>query len=126
MRKLDLSNNTLHGGVPCSIRDMPNLEILYLLQKNFLALVPKQLGMVGKISTMDVSSNKLMGSIHLKFCKGGRLQDLIKENNLFYGPIPNSLGTCDSLVNIYMDQDTSNGSNQVGFLYLPMPQYIIL
>jgi hypothetical protein len=54
----------------------------------------------------------MTGSIPPKLCKYGRLEALIIENNLFFGPIPESLGTCNSLFNALMGQNHLKGSRK--------------
>uniref|UniRef100_A0A803R0F5 non-specific serine/threonine protein kinase n=1 Tax=Cannabis sativa TaxID=3483 RepID=A0A803R0F5_CANSA len=52
-------------------------------------------------------------------CSGNKLQTLITLGNFLFGPIPESLGRCESLSRIRMGENFLNGSIPKGLLGLP-------
>ncbi|KMZ71460.1 hypothetical protein ZOSMA_17G00160 [Zostera marina] len=68
---------------------------------------------------LDVSSNKLTGTIPSNLCASNQLRLLIQVNNFLFGSISESLGRCSTLVRVRLGQNYLNGSLPAGFLYLP-------
>ncbi|GKC98632.1 leucine-rich repeat receptor-like serine/threonine-protein kinase BAM1 [Tanacetum coccineum] len=77
------------------------------------------LGVNGKLRIVDLSSNKLTGSLPGNLCDGNRLETLIILGNFLFGKIPDSLGECKSLSRIRMGENYLNGSIPLGLFSLP-------
>ncbi|KAK8989054.1 hypothetical protein V6N11_030422 [Hibiscus sabdariffa] len=87
LKSLDLSINGLTGEIPESFFALQNITLISTVQSRY------SLG-------LDVASNHLTGMIPRSLCKGGRLKGLVLMENFFYGPLPEELGNCKSLINI--------------------------
>ncbi|ONK79275.1 uncharacterized protein A4U43_C01F4720 [Asparagus officinalis] len=66
-----------------------------------------------------MSTNKLTGLIPKNLCSAKRLEILILFNNFLFGPLPDELGICSTLLRVRMGQNYLTGSIPRGFLYLP-------
>lgn len=123
---LNLFINRLGGTIPGFIADFPELQTLQLWKNDLTGDIPQGLGNNGRLQTVDLSSNRLTGSIPSGLCGGGSdssnnssLKILILLNNSLRGPIPDSMGTCYSLVRVRLGGNQLNRSIPDGFLYLP-------
>ncbi|PIN22925.1 Serine/threonine protein kinase [Handroanthus impetiginosus] len=64
LRKLQLGNNMLEGSIPCSLSKAPLFSSLLNLSMNRLSgEIPKCIGGLRKLETLDISSNNFSGEI---------------------------------------------------------------
>ncbi|KAG5551670.1 hypothetical protein RHGRI_009925 [Rhododendron griersonianum] len=111
MNKLYLEKNRLEGAIPSSLGDCQNLLEITLNENNLNGSIPRQLLIVSSLSiALDLSRNRLSGSLPPEV---GYLKNLAKidiSENVMSGEIPGSLGSCNSLENLYLQQNSFQGS----------------
>ncbi|XP_017972613.1 PREDICTED: receptor-like protein kinase [Theobroma cacao] len=110
LAQLALYNNSLTGGIPTEIVHLKKLRFLSLahndltgevqfeLRKNFPALV-----------RLDLSGNRLNGSIPSGICAGGDFSVLALGNNRFSGSFPTDIGKCSSLKRVVLSNNLLQG-----------------
>ncbi|KAI3412583.1 Protein kinase domain-containing protein, partial [Psidium guajava] len=108
---LDLSVNSLTGEIPSEVANLQKLKLVNLFLNSLHGN--------GKLQDLDLSTNKLTGTIPRDLCSQNQLRILILFNNFLFGPIPEALGSCYSLVKVRLGQNYINGSIPNGFIYLP-------
>ncbi|KAL6501303.1 hypothetical protein OROHE_024950 [Orobanche hederae] len=127
IRLLNLFINRLHGPIPDFISDYPELSTLALWMNNFTGVIPGNLGLnQGLLQILDLSSNKLTGTIPRHLCVSNQLRVLILRKNFLLGPIPEGLGSCTSLVRVRLGQNYLNGTIPSGLIYLPELNFLEL
>uniref|UniRef100_A0A5B7AE34 non-specific serine/threonine protein kinase n=1 Tax=Davidia involucrata TaxID=16924 RepID=A0A5B7AE34_DAVIN len=104
LESLDISNNFFSGELPIdTLLELTNLKTMVFSFNNFVGdLSDSLLKKLTNLETVDVSSNNLSGSIPLELCSDPRnsLKVLYLQNNMFTGPIPESLSNCSELVSL--------------------------
>lgn len=100
LRKLHLFQNSLCGEIPAEVALLTNLNTLWLYDNNLDGPLPSTFfdtGMLSSLKQLDLSKNKLSGSLATFDCAAFcGLQSLLLHNNKFEGAIPN-IETCTSL-----------------------------
>ena len=98
---LDLSYSNIHGEIPSSLLNLPNLRQLYLSNNQLQGPIPDKIGQLAHIQDLDLSSNMLSGSIPSTLGNLSSLNDLSIGSNRFSGEISNltfsKLSSLDSL-----------------------------
>jgi Leucine-rich repeat (LRR) protein len=85
---LDLSYNSLSGGIPEEFGDMVVLQVLDLARNNLTGGIPASIGRLTNLGVFDVSRNALSGGIPDSFSNLSFLVQIdVSENNLS-GEIP--------------------------------------
>ncbi|RCV07455.1 hypothetical protein SEVIR_1G250300v4 [Setaria viridis] len=130
-----VANNKLNGSIPLSIGNLTQLNYLIFLSNEFGGTIPRALGnltnllelllaynnFVGSIPieifnihtltiALDLSHNKLEGSIQTEIRNLKNLVELHLESNMLSGEIPSSLGECQLLQNLYLANNLFTGS----------------
>ncbi len=129
---LDLSNNEF-SGVPVTLLDLPNLEVLGLSGNKLTGELPADLGRLSKLRELWLSGNGLTGPIpasignltnlerlHLQYnALSGEipagLTSLVKlrrldlSENQLSGPLPHGLGRLNQLVEISLSSNKLSG-----------------
>ncbi|GER25330.1 leucine-rich receptor-like protein kinase family protein [Striga asiatica] len=124
---LNLFINRLHGPIPDFFAGFRELNTLSLWMNNFTGEIPGSLGLEqGKLQILDLSTNKLTGTIPRHLCASNRLKILILRKNFLFGSIPEDLGTCTSLVRVRLGQNYLNGTIPAGLIYLPELNFLEL
>ncbi|KAL6654673.1 hypothetical protein ACP70R_008138 [Stipagrostis hirtigluma subsp. patula] len=140
---LSLSWNRLSGGIPPSIGNLQRLNSLYLSENNFSGLIPPSIGSctslvmlnlshnsfqgnippellsISSLSEgLDLSYNKLSGSLSSNLGALINLGTLNISNNQLSGEIPHALGECLHLESIRLEVNFLSGSIPSSFLSL--------
>ncbi|KAH9606355.1 hypothetical protein KSS87_023345 [Heliosperma pusillum] len=135
LQLLDFSSNRFEGRIPNSLGNLSYLSGLFLDGNIFEGSIPSQLGNCQSLLNLnlayneldgtlgnelfegsasfvgvDLSQNRLGGSISLELSKQSNLQILRLSNNKFSGVIPDSLGDCPDLQYLYMDGNSYSGN----------------
>ncbi|XP_072998662.1 brassinosteroid LRR receptor kinase BRI1-like [Typha latifolia] len=114
LQALSLSNNNFSGEFPIqTLAYMPNLKILELAFNAFNGSLPNSISKLASLELLDLSSNSLSGSIPSGLCQNPgliSLKELYLQNNLFTGPIPESLSNCSSLVSLDLSLNYLTGA----------------
>ncbi|KAA8546925.1 hypothetical protein F0562_003354 [Nyssa sinensis] len=113
LESLDISNNNFSGELPIdTILKLTNLKAMVFSFNKFEGNFPDSLLKLTNLETLDLSSNSLSGYIPLGLCPDPRnsLKVLYLQNNLFNGPIPESLSNCSQLVSLDLSFNFLNGT----------------
>ncbi|KAF5959970.1 hypothetical protein HYC85_001179 [Camellia sinensis] len=95
----NLSNNFFNGNIPKSLGNMSYLTSLDLHGNMFTGEIPPELGNLMQLEYLDVSVNRLSGQIPEKICSLVNLVSLNLAENGLEGPIPKN-GICQNLSKI--------------------------
>ncbi|MCO5547055.1 hypothetical protein L7F22_000496 [Adiantum nelumboides] len=107
LETLNLAQNQLKGVLP----PVTCAKMTYLnLSNNFLSGEVFNLNHDNQLQIVDLSLNKLTGSIPASFGNGSRLAVLLLEMNKLNGSITPALGKCTSLTDIKLKQNKLQGS----------------
>lgn len=111
---IDLRDNRLRGALPDVFDSLPELRELYLRAK-----LP--------IDKNNVSQNIISGTIPTSIWKLKYLETLDLSGNSFSGSLPETIGTCESLVSLHIEGAWDGANSKLdGYEYLtgPLPESI--
>ncbi|AQK70370.1 putative LRR receptor-like serine/threonine-protein kinase [Zea mays] len=91
LQNLDLSRNSIQGPIPASWADLPVFN-LSLQGNRIFGTLPKELGRMPKLKSIQLEGNQLAGSIPPELGNIISLQRLVLRNCSIYGEIPSYLG----------------------------------
>ncbi|TYI07959.1 hypothetical protein ES332_A10G263000v1 [Gossypium tomentosum] len=121
---LSMSYNNILGKIPDEIGNLINLEVLDLAQNQLLDLShnnlsgpipPEILGLSSLSIVLSRSLNSLTGELPIEVEKLKNLGQLDVSHNRLSGLLPNNLGSCVSLVELYLEGNLFEG---------PIPPYL--
>ncbi|KAL6282451.1 hypothetical protein ACE6H2_013380 [Prunus campanulata] len=129
-----LSNNKLSGAIPKEIGNLTMLKEIYLDSNNFNE-IPKEIGFLHQLETLDVEFNVLKGhvpvvvfnmsSLTTLALSGNSLSGGLPDNicqhlpslqilglgrNQFDGPLPSKLWQCRELLKLFLGENNFSGS----------------
>ncbi|KAG8383429.1 hypothetical protein BUALT_Bualt04G0012300 [Buddleja alternifolia] len=111
---LDASSNNFSGELPVgTLLKLTNLKSLVLSFNNFVGDLPDSLSKLVNLEVLDLSSNDLSGFIPSGLCqdpRNSRLKVLYLQNNMFTGPIPESLSNCSNLESLDISFNSLTGT----------------
>lgn len=88
LRKIDLSYNTLTGGIPAGILDNPNLEILRLQLNDLKGTIPAELANAKALKELRLGKLGLTGTIPAALSELTNLEVIDLSHNKLTGAIP--------------------------------------
>ncbi|KAJ1383136.1 Leucine-rich repeat [Sesbania bispinosa] len=104
---LDLSWSHIHGEMPCSLLNLPNLRYLDLSDNQLSGSIPDWIGQQQHLQHLDLSSNMFCDWIGQQ----QHLQHLDLSSNMFCGSnIPPILGNLSSLVTLKIGYNDFSGA----------------
>ncbi|KAK9714321.1 hypothetical protein RND81_06G086200 [Saponaria officinalis] len=131
---LDLNSRGLAGKIPDSLGNLSHLSEIHLDYNNLEEGIPQNIGncrslleltlsnneLNGTLDSrlftgsaafiqLDLSYNRLTGSLPLEISKQTSLGDLKLSANKFSGVLPEGLGECTELLYVYMDRNSFHG-----------------
>ena len=117
LRVLDLSRNRLSGSLPAELGNLSNLEELLLRGQPSQGAdgswlngeIPPALGKLARLTSLDLSSNKLSGEMPRELGNLSQLQRLYLRNNELTGPIPAEFGNLSNLIHLWIDENDLTG-----------------
>ncbi|PQQ14636.1 hypothetical protein Pyn_32575 [Prunus yedoensis var. nudiflora] len=93
-----LSSNNLHGLIPASICNAPNIQILDMSNNSLFGMIPQCLTAIRDISVLNLARNNLTGTIsNVEVSKDSSLEILEIGRNRLGGQVPKSLANCTKL-----------------------------
>ncbi|KRH21238.1 hypothetical protein GLYMA_13G227800v4, partial [Glycine max] len=94
---LDLSFNSITGGISSSIYNASSINVLNLSHNKLTGIIPRCLANSSSLEVLDLQLNKLHGTLPSTFAKYCRLSTLDLNGNQLEGFLPESLSNCTSL-----------------------------
>ncbi|XP_022633988.1 LRR receptor-like serine/threonine-protein kinase GSO1 [Vigna radiata var. radiata] len=116
MRRIDVSNNNITGQIPSNNISsiLPNLQSLNLSTNRIQGSISPEFGKMSLLQTLDLSDNHLSGEIPMNLSgHGSFLKYLILSKNKLDGPI---FPTLKYLEELYLDDNSFYGSIPSSFL----------
>ncbi|GAY69401.1 hypothetical protein CUMW_271680, partial [Citrus unshiu] len=110
LRRLSVENNQLFGNIPSGLRNLANLELLYLGDNQFTGRIPGSIGDLQKLQTLRLEGNKFLGEIPSSIGNLTSLTTLNFEENMLEGSIPSSLGKCQNLISLNLSNNNLSGT----------------
>ncbi|KAI5075617.1 hypothetical protein GOP47_0009693 [Adiantum capillus-veneris] len=102
LTSLDLSSNSFFGPIPSSLGQISTLSVYLNLSCNTLSgTIPDEFAQLFTLADLDISHNKLSGSLDV-LSKMGSLVSLNISYNLFTGPLPDTYVFSSMPVNNYV------------------------
>ncbi|KAF8408279.1 hypothetical protein HHK36_007428 [Tetracentron sinense] len=117
--ELNMRYVDLLGHVPSNLTSLKySLNKLVLLGTNLTGLIPKEIGVLGELSHLDLSENALTGEIPVEICSLVKLEKLFLNSNRFEGSIPISIGNLTNLkwLILYDNQISGGIPSSIGSL----------
>ena len=103
---LDLSHNRFSGPIPPTIAQMqPYVIYLSLSNNNLTGEIPATMGLLEGLQVLDLSRNKLMGTIPASLQNCTYLKALVLDNNNLSGAVPSSLGSLKQLQSLHLSNN---------------------
>ncbi|XP_039135863.1 receptor-like protein EIX1 [Dioscorea cayenensis subsp. rotundata] len=107
---LSFSSNNLHGGIPNSLCNFPNLHILDLSNNNHLTgEIPDCWNNSQALGYLNLANNMLEGDLPISLGSLQSLQVLDLNNNSLHGEFPSFLKNCTSLITIDLGHNKFSG-----------------
>ncbi|KAK9993261.1 hypothetical protein SO802_022964 [Lithocarpus litseifolius] len=103
-----VQNPGMSGEIPASIGNLGSLEQLYLDANNFSGLVPPSIGNLSKLTVTTLSRNYFRGNLP-SFANLNHLATLDLSSNDFAGPIPFNLMNLTSLTRLNLESNKLQG-----------------
>ncbi|KAJ6968950.1 receptor-like protein 12 [Populus alba x Populus x berolinensis] len=110
LQVLDLSNNSLSGGIPsCLIERIKTLRVLNLRRNNFDGIIPDKFPRSCELKTLDLSGNNLQGQVPKSLANCTMLEVLDLGNNQINDSFPCLLKTISSFRVLVLRNNTFSG-----------------
>ncbi|XP_062214546.1 LRR receptor-like serine/threonine-protein kinase RPK2 [Phragmites australis] len=104
---VNLARNSLRGALPAAFP--PRLRVLTLASNLLHGEIPSLSG-CKDLERLDLSGNRLTGSVPRALCRLSKLKQLDLSGNLLAGSIPSGLGNCVQLRSLRLFSNLLNGS----------------
>ncbi|KAK9283167.1 hypothetical protein L1049_011399 [Liquidambar formosana] len=108
--RLYVSGNGLQGSIPSQIGVLSKLTYLDLSQNDLTGKLPLSLANLTQLVKLDVSWNRITGSIPPLIGNLKNLVELDLSSNSFTGPIPSGFGLLTNLTHLYLQSNRISGS----------------
>ncbi|ONK57589.1 uncharacterized protein A4U43_C09F2040 [Asparagus officinalis] len=107
--KIFLSNKVLNGSIPMEIKQMNQLEELWLDGNSLRGLIP-DMSSLRSLTVVHLENNRLSGQLPSYFAELPKLRELYVQNNCLSGNIPPALLSGKFIINY----DANPGLNIIG------------
>eukprot|EP00250_Pteridium_aquilinum_P015011 c22326_g1_i2 orf=415-2790(-) len=108
LRQLSLHTNAISGPIPSSISSLRNLRGFYLFQNLFTGTIPSSLSPV--LQVIDLSSNRLSGSIPSSLAASALLRRINLSSNNFSSTIPGTIASLTRLQELLLSNNHLAGA----------------
>ncbi|CAI9116060.1 OLC1v1017111C1 [Oldenlandia corymbosa var. corymbosa] len=108
LQTLQLCNNQLEGEIPeefCNMIELRDIDI----SGNMLTKLPESLLALPRVSSIDLSNNRLNGSISRKIGNAKYLSELFLQNNRISGLLPGEISGAINLVKMNLSNNLLSG-----------------
>lgn len=102
LKHLSLQGNKFSGGIPTSVLNLKELEVLDLSRNDLSMEILAGIGNSSNIFCLSLRNNKLTGGIPWSMEKLRKLEILDLENNSLTGEIPSWLFDLDGLMDLFL------------------------
>ncbi|KAM7528647.1 hypothetical protein LguiB_032057 [Lonicera macranthoides] len=127
LQALDLESNQLTGLIPMEIIGLTSLTIGLFLNKNHLiGPLPSQVGSLKNLGQLDVSGNRLTGTIPSSLGDCQVLEYLYMQDNLFEGTIPSTFERLKGIQVLNLSHNNLSGEIPRLLGELPLIQHLDL
>ncbi|KAJ3328274.1 hypothetical protein HDU76_010260 [Blyttiomyces sp. JEL0837] len=109
LTSLSLGSNNISGEIPVEIAHLKNLEILDLGSNNISGQIPPVIGTLKNLANLDLSGNNINGSIPSSLGNLRNLTALNLGSNMLGGTIPTSLGNLQKLTTLVLSVNQFSG-----------------
>ena len=123
---LILANNRLKGGIPATMGNLTNLEILSLDDNQLSGTIPTELGNLTNLEFLYLNDNQLSGTIPTELRSLSNLEDLQLDGNQLSGTIPEELGNLTSIQSLYLNDNQLSGTIPTELKNLTNLQHLFL
>ncbi|EOY27942.1 Leucine-rich repeat protein kinase family protein [Theobroma cacao] len=127
LRYLNLSFNPLNGILPSSISNLStSLHFFYASDVKITGSIPREIGNLSNITTLDLSHNELSGSIPATIGRLRNVQGLLLHGNQLQGSIPPSVCGLERLYNLSLGGNMLHGPIPTCLANLTSLRYLYL
>ncbi|GKV51596.1 hypothetical protein SLEP1_g58232 [Rubroshorea leprosula] len=110
LQELDLGHNNFKGELPNSIANFStNLKILWMDRNRISGKIPKEIGNLVGLTTLDISMNYITGEIPSSIGRLDKLSELDLYQNRISGLIPSFLGNITQLQELGLFDNNLSG-----------------
>ena len=120
---ITLTNSSLVGTLPSSIRYLTSLQFLYMDQNGLNGSIPSTIGYLKALQQIDFSYNEMSGSVPNSIGSVVSLNYFFAFVNHYTGTIPSSIGTLSLLQYLDLDTNLLTGTIPSSFSKLSLMQY---
>ncbi|CAN6223108.1 unnamed protein product [Urochloa humidicola] len=106
---LDLTSNSLHGQIPPEMGRLGRLRLLWLALNNLTGHIPASLGNLTMLTDLSVLQNQLIGTIPEDLGKLTRLEAMELSSTSLTGAIPSSIGNLTRLRLLHLYENQLSG-----------------
>uniref|UniRef100_A0A0A9AVC8 Uncharacterized protein n=1 Tax=Arundo donax TaxID=35708 RepID=A0A0A9AVC8_ARUDO len=122
---LNMANNTLHAGIPTTLCNASNLELLDLSYNYFSGHVPSCL-VDGHLTILKLRQNQLEGTLPDDIKEGCVSQTIDLNGNQIEGKVPRSLSNCNDLEVFDAGNNNFDGYFPSWMMKLPKLRVLVL
>ncbi|KAK4425128.1 putative LRR receptor-like serine/threonine-protein kinase [Sesamum alatum] len=106
---LTIFSNRVHGNIPSGIRNLGNLNVMYLDDNMLSGPIPLEIGELSNLQQLDLDGNALSNELPYSLGNLTLLNGLYLSGNNLSGSIPPSLRNCTNLLELDLSLNELSG-----------------